>query len=633
MQLELMGVARAKRYLAASLPEMAPLFDRTLGAVQTDPRTALLGAERILTRLLRDRAIEVGVEPPLDVIEHAQFSATVGRRIMLRLQSVRDLGQLAAEQGQVECDDAHRALSDLCAIISWFNNGQDDGDRDQESTASSRPGDVERSAPTKPLTASPLSGAIRPADAALHPFAKRVKPRNTKKQGVKPAKRASGGPDKGHLQLAPKLQGLPPSRSPSRPVSAPLVQPAVGLDSVPAALRSKLQKKQPRAPAKPLPRPEPPKVFLAPSRGISVQVAAAQLDRRSKTGVIVVLFLIVAVAFGAGVYFASQPDAAQRERERQLAALAAVDLSDEEPKGHVATARPVVGPTPELESSAEPMKLPAKPQLERPSPSPQAVASPRSPRTTKTPPSVVPTPDPPSGSPAPRSKVNRPQPTAAVVKRAVVAAKPSAPVPAARKGRFVRQLQQKRDDQCHRAVRCRQVGACAWRSDQCVAASRDDCLQSLACRRHGKCSMREGVCVALEDSDCELSNDCAAKGHCRSLLGICKALTSVDCQRSRLCKTWGACRFEGGACVANNDVDCEASIECRRLARCSVQGSVCVVSDTADCKLSARCTESGLCTFSGGKCVAKSDEDCAKSSNCRAWKRCKAKAGVCTREQ
>jgi serine/threonine protein kinase len=56
------------------------------------------------------------------ILADNQFTRLIDRRILARMNAVRDLGNLGAHGAHVEASDAKRALDNLCEILDWYQS-------------------------------------------------------------------------------------------------------------------------------------------------------------------------------------------------------------------------------------------------------------------------------------------------------------------------------------------------------------------------------------------------------------------------------------------------------------------------------------------------------------------------------
>jgi hypothetical protein len=101
--------------------------------IQHDAASSLTKSRVVLEKLLvRIYTVEMGQEPrkPLlgDILVDNQFTRKIDRRILSRMNSIRDMGNLGSHGEPVQPSDAARVLDDLCEVLEWFlqrNAGSD----------------------------------------------------------------------------------------------------------------------------------------------------------------------------------------------------------------------------------------------------------------------------------------------------------------------------------------------------------------------------------------------------------------------------------------------------------------------------------------------------------------------------
>jgi hypothetical protein len=93
--------------------------------IQPDAASSLTKSRIVLEKLLITiYTAEMGQGPrkPLlgDIIADNQFTRRIERRILSRMNAVRDMGNLGPHGEPVEPNDAARVLDDLCEILNWY---------------------------------------------------------------------------------------------------------------------------------------------------------------------------------------------------------------------------------------------------------------------------------------------------------------------------------------------------------------------------------------------------------------------------------------------------------------------------------------------------------------------------------
>ena len=104
---------------------MSGQLNLALEYVPKDPSASLTKSRVILERLLLSiYSHEIKAEPKRKELGHIlndnQFTRRIERRILSRMQSVRDMGNLGSHGESVNSHDAIRVLIDLCDIIEWY---------------------------------------------------------------------------------------------------------------------------------------------------------------------------------------------------------------------------------------------------------------------------------------------------------------------------------------------------------------------------------------------------------------------------------------------------------------------------------------------------------------------------------
>ncbi len=93
--------------------------------IQPDASSSLTKSRIVLEKLLlRIYAIEMGQEPrkPLlgDMLLDNQFTRKIERRMLSRMNAIRDMANLGPHGEVVEPNDAARVLDDLCEVMNWY---------------------------------------------------------------------------------------------------------------------------------------------------------------------------------------------------------------------------------------------------------------------------------------------------------------------------------------------------------------------------------------------------------------------------------------------------------------------------------------------------------------------------------
>lgn len=90
-----------------------------------DAASSLTKSRAILEKLVVEMYLsETGREPrkPLlgDMLADNQFTRKIDRRILSRMNAIRDMGNLGAHCDAVNSRDAARVLDDLCEVLEWY---------------------------------------------------------------------------------------------------------------------------------------------------------------------------------------------------------------------------------------------------------------------------------------------------------------------------------------------------------------------------------------------------------------------------------------------------------------------------------------------------------------------------------
>lgn len=93
--------------------------------MKPDAASSLTKSRMILEKIaIRVYVAEMGTEPrkPLlgEMLADNQFTRKIDRRIVSRMNSVRDMGNLGPHGEAVEARDAARVLDDLCEVLDWY---------------------------------------------------------------------------------------------------------------------------------------------------------------------------------------------------------------------------------------------------------------------------------------------------------------------------------------------------------------------------------------------------------------------------------------------------------------------------------------------------------------------------------
>ncbi len=116
--------ARVSR-LEKALSRFASDLRLALQYVRSDAASSVTKSRLIMEKLLeRIYVTEMGREPrkPLlgEMLADNQFTRKIERRILARMNAIRDMGNLGPHGEEVRPGDAVRVLEDLCEVIEWY---------------------------------------------------------------------------------------------------------------------------------------------------------------------------------------------------------------------------------------------------------------------------------------------------------------------------------------------------------------------------------------------------------------------------------------------------------------------------------------------------------------------------------
>jgi hypothetical protein len=111
--------------LEKTLSAFAQELRLALRYIQPDAASSLTKSRVVLEKTLATiYALEMGQEPrkPLlgDMLADNQFTRRLERRILSRMNAVRDMGNLGPHGEAVQPNDAARVLDDLCEVLDWY---------------------------------------------------------------------------------------------------------------------------------------------------------------------------------------------------------------------------------------------------------------------------------------------------------------------------------------------------------------------------------------------------------------------------------------------------------------------------------------------------------------------------------
>jgi hypothetical protein len=111
--------------LEKSVASFAAELRHALGYVRSDAGASLTKTRIVMEKLLVSiYEREMGHEPrkPMlgDMLIDNQFSRKIERRILSRMNAIRDMTNLGAHGETVKPEDAVKALDDLCVVLDWY---------------------------------------------------------------------------------------------------------------------------------------------------------------------------------------------------------------------------------------------------------------------------------------------------------------------------------------------------------------------------------------------------------------------------------------------------------------------------------------------------------------------------------
>ena len=114
-------VSRLEKELVSFSEELR----RALDYMHDDAASSLTKSRMILEKLvLKIYLAEMGKEPrkPLlgEMLAENQFTRTIERRILSRMNAIRDLGNLGPHGEHVDARDATHVLDNLCEVLEWY---------------------------------------------------------------------------------------------------------------------------------------------------------------------------------------------------------------------------------------------------------------------------------------------------------------------------------------------------------------------------------------------------------------------------------------------------------------------------------------------------------------------------------
>lgn len=113
------------KHVTENLPEFHDQLIFSFEYIDKDPQSSLTKSRIVLEKTLNriyqlhfdkePKKLEIGF-----ILNDNQFTRFIDRRILSRMNSVRDMANLGAHGEEVQPSDAKRVLDDLCEILNWF---------------------------------------------------------------------------------------------------------------------------------------------------------------------------------------------------------------------------------------------------------------------------------------------------------------------------------------------------------------------------------------------------------------------------------------------------------------------------------------------------------------------------------
>jgi Domain of unknown function (DUF4145) len=105
--------------------EIASYLRSALQYLSTDPQSSLTKSRVVLEKVLLSLyRTAMKKEPPRpmigDMLSDKNFTASIPKRIVARMNAVRDMSNLGPHGGEVEAIDAVRVMRDLVDVLEWY---------------------------------------------------------------------------------------------------------------------------------------------------------------------------------------------------------------------------------------------------------------------------------------------------------------------------------------------------------------------------------------------------------------------------------------------------------------------------------------------------------------------------------
>ncbi|WP_058555275.1 DUF4145 domain-containing protein [Thiohalocapsa sp. ML1] len=111
--------------LETRLDDLSSYLSRALEYISTDAQSSLTKSRIVLEKILLSiYSIEMQKEPsrPMigDMLSERAFASHIPRRILSRMNAIRDMSNLGPHGGDVDASDAVRVMRDLIDVIDWY---------------------------------------------------------------------------------------------------------------------------------------------------------------------------------------------------------------------------------------------------------------------------------------------------------------------------------------------------------------------------------------------------------------------------------------------------------------------------------------------------------------------------------
>src|SRR5579859_319239 len=132
MSAEFKALADRVAALEAHVAGLASYLQASLGNVSSDPQNSLTKSRVVLEKLLRPLYLaHMKKDPPGPMIGNMlgdkAFTAKIDSRIIVRMNAIKDMGNLGTHGCKVDASDAIRVMRDLLDVLEWYVANHDPG--------------------------------------------------------------------------------------------------------------------------------------------------------------------------------------------------------------------------------------------------------------------------------------------------------------------------------------------------------------------------------------------------------------------------------------------------------------------------------------------------------------------------